>query len=152
MNLFFLIIGKGEDKKKILETSEKLNISDRVFMINHTENVHFYMKKAQALVLPSLWEDPGFVLVEAASKFIPIISSDCKSGPKEISNNGKNMFIYKTNNKKDFLKTYKEFLKIKNKDLEKKCVNLNKYIRKFSVDFHLESLIKLVQKYSNEKN
>ena len=53
-DLYFLFIGKGEDKEKFLEISNKLNISDKIFIIDHTHNVHFFMKKAQALVLPSL--------------------------------------------------------------------------------------------------
>ena len=63
--LYFLFIGQGENKKEFIEISKKLNISDKVFTLNNTKNVHYFMKKAKALVLPSLWEDPGFVLVEA---------------------------------------------------------------------------------------
>ena len=53
--LYFIFIGEGEDKKKFLEISDKLNISDRIYIINHTKNVHYFMKKAKALVLTSLW-------------------------------------------------------------------------------------------------
>ena len=31
-----------------------------------SENIFSYMKKADAFILSSLWEDPGFVLIEAA--------------------------------------------------------------------------------------
>lgn len=144
------IAGEGEERNNLSNLINFKNLEKKIKLVGYKKDVQKLYKTHDCFILSSLWEDPGFVLVEAASKFIPIISSDCNSGPKEISNNGRNMFIYKTNNKKDFLKKYKEFLKIKNKDLEKKCVNLNKYIRKFSVDFHLQSLIKLVQKYSNE--
>ena len=58
--MYFLFIGQGEDKK-FLEISNKLNVADRVFILDHTKNVHFFMNNANALVLPSLWEDPGFV-------------------------------------------------------------------------------------------
>ena len=36
--------------------------------------------------MPSLWEDPGFVLIEASYSNTTIISSDCENGPKEILN------------------------------------------------------------------
>ena len=49
-------------------------------------------------ILTSLWEDPGFVLVEAAYNNLFIISSDCKNGPKEILDNGKRGLLF--NNKK----------------------------------------------------
>ena len=82
--LYFLFIGQGEDKKKFLEISNKLGVSDRIFIIDHTKNVHYFMKNAYALVLPSLWEDPGFVLVEAGYNGCQVISSDCPNGPSEI--------------------------------------------------------------------
>ena len=39
-------------------------------------------------------EDPGFVLIEAAANNASIISSNCKSGPKEILTNGKGGFLF----------------------------------------------------------
>ena len=82
--LYFLFIGQGEETKKFLEISNKLNISDKIFIIDSTKNVHYFMKKAQALVLPSLWEDPGFVLVEAGYNNCQVLSSNCPNGPSEI--------------------------------------------------------------------
>ena len=53
---------------------------------------------SKAFVLTSLWEDPGFVLIEAALNNVPIISSDCKSGPKEIIIDNNGGFLFKNNN------------------------------------------------------
>ena len=41
------------------------------------------MKNAKGFILSSLWEDPGFVLIEAMCNLF-IISSDCKNGPVEF--------------------------------------------------------------------
>ena len=60
-----------------------------------SENIFSYMKKADAFILSSLWEDPGFVLIEAAFCNLFIISSDCKNGPKEILLNGKGGILFK---------------------------------------------------------
>ena len=46
--------------------------------------------KAKAVIVPSLWEDPGFVMVEAAFNLTPLIVSDCPSGPKEFIDKDKN--------------------------------------------------------------
>ena len=40
-DLYFLFIGQGEDKK-FLEISNKLNVSDKIFILDHTKNVHFF--------------------------------------------------------------------------------------------------------------
>ena len=44
--------------------------------------------------MSSLWEDPGFVIIEAALSNLFVISSDCKNGPKEFLLNGKAGLLY----------------------------------------------------------
>ena len=48
-------------------------------------------------ILTSLWEDPGFVILEAALSNTNIISSDCPNGPTEFLNQGKNGILFKNN-------------------------------------------------------
>ena len=42
------------------------------------------MKNSDVYVLSSLWEEVGFVIVEAAINNLYLISSDCPNGPKEF--------------------------------------------------------------------
>ena len=63
-------------------------------------NIFPYMKKAKAFILSSLWEDPGFVIIEAALSNLFVISSDCKNGPNEFLLNGKAGLLYSSNKKK----------------------------------------------------
>ena len=134
--LYFIFIGEGEDKKKFLEISDKLNISDRIFIINHTKNVHYYMKKAQALVLPSLWEDPGFVLVEAGYNNCQVLSSNCPNGPVEIIGDDGG-YLFESNSKNSLIKTIDFFLKdtVENK-ITKKII-LKKRLKKFTSFQHV---------------
>ena len=39
---------------------------------------------SRAVISPSLWEDPGAVMIEAAFCNKIVLSSDCKNGPKEF--------------------------------------------------------------------
>ena len=57
------------------------------------------MKKSSAFILSSLWEAPGFVLIEAAFSNSFIISSDCKYGPSEFLKKGENGFLFNSNTK-----------------------------------------------------
>ena len=68
------------------------------------------MKNSQGYVLSSLWEDPGFVLIEAAFCRAPVITSDCQSGPREIVNDDTYGYIFKSDNLNDFTKTLDIFL------------------------------------------
>ena len=92
------------------------------------------MKKAQALVLPSLWEDPGFVLVEAGYNNCQVLSSNCPNGPSEIiAEDGG--YLFESNSKNSLIKTIGFFLQdtIENRMLKK--IILKKRLKKFT-SFH----------------
>ena len=76
--------------------------------LGYQKNVFKYLAKAECFILTSLWEDPGFVLVEAALTGVPIISSECPNGPKEIIQN--NGFLFRNNDLDDLLIRFREFL------------------------------------------
>lgn len=133
--LYFLFIGQGENKKEFIEISKKLNISDKVFILNDTKNVHYFMKKAKALVLPSLWEDPGFVLVEAGYNNCQVLSSNCPNGPKEIIGNDGG-YLFQSNSESSLIKNFNLFFKDTNYVKQKKKVKLKKKINKFTLFQH----------------
>ena len=55
------------------------------------------MKSSDVFVLSSLWEEVGFVIVEAAFNNLYVISSDCPNGPSEFLNNGQNGLLFSSN-------------------------------------------------------
>ena len=138
-DLYFLFIGQGEDKKKFLEISNKLNVSDKIFILDHTKNVHFFMDNANALVLPSLWEDPGFVLVEAGYNGCQVISSDCPNGPSEIVGNDGG-YLFESNSKSSLVQTISKFLKDTEQNKLTKKINLKKRLKKFTSFYHATNL------------
>ena len=137
--LYFLFIGQGEDKKKFLKISKELNVSDRIFIIDHTKNVHYFMKNANALVLPSLWEDPGFVLVEAGYNDCQVISSDCPNGPSEIVGDDGG-YLFESNSKNSLVQTIRLFLNDSEKNKLSKKINLKKRLKKFTSYYHAINL------------
>jgi glycosyltransferase involved in cell wall biosynthesis len=114
-DIFLVIIGsKGECQKKIEEMIFKLKLNNKITIMNYQNNIFNYIKNANCIISTSLWEDPGFVMVEAAACNTAIISSDCPSGPKEFLNNGKNGYLFKNNDVNDLLNKYLSF---KNEDI-----------------------------------
>jgi len=139
-NFQLKIVGEGEERHNLQNLINNKNIQKKIKLIGYRKNIEKYFKESDCFILTSLWEDPGFVLVEAGNNFIPIISSDCESGPKEISNYGKNMFLFKSNDQLDFFKVFQKFLSTKNHILKKKCIQLNKNLYQFSIDSHSKIL------------
>lgn len=139
--LYFIFIGKGEEKEKILKISRKLNISERIFIINETNNVHYFMKKAEALVLTSLWEDPGFVIIEAGYNNCSVISSDCPNGPLEVINKDGG-YLFNSNSKISLISTFKKFLDSSKEDKVLRKIKLKKRVKRFTLFQHKKKLFK----------
>ena len=93
-----------------------------IFLLGYQSNVYKFLNNSKCFVLSSLWEDPGFVIVEAAASNLPIISSNCPNGPMEILDNNKNGYLFNNNKKEDLVKVFFSFL---NNSTEN---NLNKKI------------------------
>jgi len=143
-NVILKILGDGEDYNKLNQYIIKNNLQKNIFLAGYKNNVFDYFADAEAFILSSLWEDPGFVLVEAAFANTTIISSDCNNGPTEILEKGKNGFLFKSNDKQDFLKIFEEFKKSDQKIIYKKKINSKRMSKKYSLFSHFLELKKII--------
>ena len=144
-DLNLIIVGKGEQKKLLIKCIEKNQLQNKIKIIEYQKNIFPILKNAQCFFLPSLWEDPGFVLLEAAFMRCLIISSDCQNGPKEIIKDRNAGLIFNSNNLNDFLEKIKEFKNLGNSDIKKFKINALKACRPFTVFIHGKNLKNILQ-------
>ena len=137
-----LIAGEGEDGNKIKNYIIKHDLEKNIFLINYVDNIFPLIKDAEAFILSSLWEDPGFVIIEAAFCRKIVFSSNCLTGPREIIKNDHNGFLFESNNIKSFLQNFDKLIK-KKKDKQILLNNL-KYIKKFTLFNHYRALKELL--------
>ena len=143
-NLYFVFIGQGDNEKLFYKIAKDLQILDRIIVIKNTDNVHYFMKKSKCLVLTSLWEDPGFVLVEAGYNNCQVISSNCPNGPKEIiSNDGG--YLFSSNNNESLVKTINDFMNDSSENKLFKKITLKKRIKNFTIFQHSKVLKKILE-------
>ncbi|MCE0493304.1 glycosyltransferase [Vibrio salinus] len=86
------ILGGTHDKTEMAKLSclvNELDISDRVDFAGFSNNVVSFYSQADLFVLSSAWEGFGNVIVEALAFGLPVVSTDCRSGPREILESGK---------------------------------------------------------------
>ncbi len=88
LNLRLLLIGDGRDRANLEVLTNKLNIQKSIHFLGWQANPYNYIARSGCLVLPSNFEGFGRVLVEAMSLGVPVVSTDCKSGPAEILADG----------------------------------------------------------------
>jgi glycosyltransferase involved in cell wall biosynthesis len=84
-----VILGWGALQAELEALAKDLGVSDAVALLGYVENPYAYMARAATFVLSSAWEGLPTVLIEAMAVGIPVVSTDCPSGPAEILDNGK---------------------------------------------------------------
>ena len=120
-----------------------MNLENNVFLEGHKRNVFKYFFNCKAFILSSLWEDPGFVIIEAMLSNTLILSSDCSSGPKEIVGNDKGV-LFKNNSQLDFIEKFNLINSISRDEKYRKMVNAKKFIKKFTLPYHYKNLSKVI--------
>lgn len=84
-----VIIGEGEDRSKLSDLARDLGIGDDVAFLGFQKNPFKYVSRASLFVLSSLYEGFPNVILEAMALGLPVVSTDCPSGPPEIIEDGK---------------------------------------------------------------
>ncbi len=138
------ILGDGDQKKNLKKLINSKNLNDKVFLHGHKDNINEYLQNSFCFVLSSLWEDPGFVIIEAAMSNTIILSSDCETGPKELLKDKINSFVFRNNNKKSFINSFENL--VKSNEVEKLNIKrkMKKDIKKFTLINHYLALSKII--------
>ena len=139
-----IIIGKGELEDSYNKIIKDRKLENKVEILRYKKNIFNYIYNAKCVISCSLWEDPGFVMVETAYVGTPIISSNCPSGPKEFIGNNENGFIYDLNDEKSFKKELDNFLSIPEEKLLKKKIKAKKRSRMFTGYYNYKKLSNLL--------
>jgi len=112
----FYLIGKGSEYYHLQKFINENKLNNHIKILNFKDNIYPYYKKADVFVLSSLYEGLPNTLIEALTFGLPIISTNCKTGPKEILNKEKYGKLFKI---KDHTTLSKLILKSKKRKKKK---------------------------------
>lgn len=88
-DIALVILGEGEERSILVNLSRELGVENRVHFMGWTADVETWYRHAECLVLSSRYEGWSNVIMEAMANGCPIVSFDCKYGPREITEDGK---------------------------------------------------------------
>lgn len=142
-NIKLVIIGVGEEKNKIISYIKASKLEKNILLLGYQNNVYKFINNCKAFILSSLWEDPGFVLIEAMATNCLVLSSDCPNGPKEIIED-KNGLLFKSNSANDFFLKFNKLLNLNHKEKKNFKVNAKKKIKIFSIFYHYKKFEKII--------
>ncbi|MFQ2511093.1 glycosyltransferase [Aeromonas caviae] len=83
-SLKLLILGDGELKSSLQNIVEECSLKDKVVFYGFCSNPYPLIARARLLMLASDSEGLPTVIIEALSLGIPVISTNCPTGPEEI--------------------------------------------------------------------
>jgi len=92
-NVKFLIIGEGSLRRKLERYAETLGIREKCIFTGWREDTPAIMSILDILVLPSLNEAVGMVLIEAQSKGIPVVASRTGGIPEVVRDNHSGILV-----------------------------------------------------------
>ncbi len=84
-----LILGEGSERVALETLVREQGLEEDVSLLGFVENPYAYMSRASLFILSSRWEGLPTVLIEALFCGVPVISTDCPSGPREVLADGK---------------------------------------------------------------
>lgn len=83
-NYKLVICGEGPYRKEYEKLIKLLGIQNRVLMPGFLNPPHAVMSSSELFVFSSIYEGFGNVIIEAMACGVPVISTDCEYGPREI--------------------------------------------------------------------
>jgi glycosyltransferase involved in cell wall biosynthesis len=79
-----VLVGDGPDHDALIKLRAELKLENSVVFAGYTNNPYKYMKNSKLFVLSSRFEGMPTVLVEAIALEVPIVSTNCPTGPSEL--------------------------------------------------------------------
>jgi glycosyltransferase involved in cell wall biosynthesis len=145
INAKLLLIGYGPNKKKIQYSIKNFRLEKNIKILNYQDNPYKYIAKANLFILTSIYEGLPNVLLEciALKKFI--ISSNCKTGPREILANNKYGILFKPGDHLELANKIIYFHENKN-NLKSKILKGYKSLRRFDFKKNSYKYLILIKK------
>ena len=147
-NLKLIIAGEGEDRLKIISYLKSNNLEKNIILAGHVDDIYYYMSNSKFFILTSLWEDPGFVLLEAAISRTLVVSSNCNSGPNELIKDSINGILFSSNNLRSCVEQINHALEIDCQKKKKMILNNIIVCKNFTLFNHHKNLTKILSQNS----
>lgn len=83
-SLRLVVLGKGPRREALQRLAVDLEVDDRLSLPGYVANPYAYMRRADVFALSSRREGLPTALIEAMACGCPVVSTDCRSGPREV--------------------------------------------------------------------
>lgn len=92
------LVGDGEDRAVLQTQIDRLGLSDKIILGRAETDMKSVYANASILVLSSRYEGLAMVLLEAQAAGLPIVSFECKCGPRDVITDGGDGYLVEDGN------------------------------------------------------
>lgn len=108
-NIHCIIMGEGEERKRLEEQIKKLNLSHHISLAGFVADAYRYLSGLDLFALTSVKEGLPYALMEAMASGLPVIASRVGGVPDLITHQ-KNGILVPAKNPSEFKKHFEDFL------------------------------------------
>ncbi len=83
-NLHVHFLGDGPSRQELGRLAVDLSLTDHVTFVGALQNPFAWLARCDLFCLPSRYEGMPLALLEAMACGVPVVASDCVSGPREV--------------------------------------------------------------------
>ncbi len=82
--LEIIFLGDGEERENIKRYTKEIGLNNKIHFLGNVKNPYYYLNNSYLYISTSSSEGFPNALVEAMCCNLPVISTDCMTGPREI--------------------------------------------------------------------
>ncbi len=142
-NANLIILGEGEERSKLQEMINQSELEDNIVLLGHKSDPYPYIAHADLFVLSSRWEDPGHAVIEAAALNVPIVTTDCPSGPSDLVGHGSGGWVCRNGDSDDMAEKIRDALIHPNPD---KLMFSSMSAERYTLNSHFKAMNALLEK------
>ena len=141
-NIIFNVLGDGKEKSNLKKMIKKYSLEKKVFLLGRIQDPKKFYLNSDLYIHASHHEGFPNSMVEAINYNLPVISSNCRGGIKEIILNGKGGDLFPIGNHKILANKITAFFE-NQKPLIKKLTLARNNIKKFTLKNNVKKYDKL---------
>ncbi|MDO5144137.1 MAG: glycosyltransferase family 4 protein [bacterium] len=140
------IYGEGEDQQKLERKIAEKQLGDFVHLCGQRRDIYSIYPQYAMMVMTSRYEGFPMTLLEAASRSLPMVVFDIKTGPNEIIQNGVNGYLCSKDSDDEMVERIEAL--ISSAELRKACArNSMETAKQFAIDRILPEWEKLLETF-----
>lgn len=128
------IWGEGPERSVLEELIEQLGLQQRVFLPGRTAALWKELAQCDLFALPSRYEGWSMVLMEAMALGLPVVTFDCPSGPRDLTEGGETGILVENGNAEEFVAALRSMMSKSSADRQSLgCIGADSVRSRFSL-------------------